>query len=205
MVAAMNSEDEQAYFRRIRENTEERDRLLHPAIKVQFTVPSTAIPELKRPLPQGSLQIYTQDASGPVWLGNGSIPDTPVGERLSFSAGFAKGFEVERRGLDLKVEKEDAPDEYKAIPTTYTYALVATVKNHRREVATVTLREPVFEGWEILEASHPYTRVGPNAVDFAVPVKAGRSARLRYRVRTAPVPVYPPAPVANQASTDEQP
>ena len=58
-----------------------------------------------------------------------------------------------------------------------------TLRNHKNIPITVAVNEPVGGDWEMLSATHQWTKTAAFAAQFTVPVEKDGTAVLRYRVR----------------------
>jgi hypothetical protein len=65
----------------------------------------------------------------------------------------------------------------------YELEYAITLRNHKAVPLTVEVNEPIGGTWEMLRASHPWTKTAAWASQFTVPVAADGSAVLKYRVR----------------------
>ena len=154
---------------------------IHPPVRIQAQIQNVAGSGLGRPLPQGTVQVFYRPHRGQeVWLSQSEIQETPSGEYLKFDTGEAANLSVHRKATDIRLQSQDKDKR------VYEIAFEVRINNQRRETTTVQVCEPIFAGWEILESSHPHTRVGTDAVDFKVMVRPGKEVILRYRVRTDP-------------------
>lgn len=179
-----------------RERPSEQWRLRHhPGVQRLATFKNLKASNLGRALPKGSLTLRYQDPSGALVLlpGEGSyssdFPQTPPGEEVELTLGPARGFRVDRKGLDVKVRPADpkVDDQGKShLQRRWEYTIEISIANDRTEPALVTVREPVPAGGEMLKSTHPGHRSGENAWDFEVPVPAQGEAILHYRAITPP-------------------
>ncbi len=167
----------------------------HPKVQRLATFRNTAASHLGRALPKGSLILRYQDPSGALVLlpGEGGyssdFPQTPSGETVELILGPARGFRVDRKGLEVRVRPGDPTrgDDGKPHPQRrWEYAVEVRILHAGPEATLVTVREPVPAGGEVLKATHPGHRSGENAWDFDVPVPARGAAVLRYTALTPP-------------------
>jgi len=172
-------EEEERLFEAM--NLEENLAMSYPPVRVQIKVQNTPTSRLGRPLPKGEVRVLYTPPTGPeVWIADSEIEETPVGESFEFAGGVASGLMAHRRATDIQLVASDMDHR------TYEISFEVHIKNYRREVSEVLVREPIFAGWEILDSSVPASRVGPNAVDFKIKVPLARERVLNYRVRTNP-------------------
>ena len=62
-------------------------------------------------------------------------------------------------------------------------AFEVELKNAKKEAVTVSVLEPIYGDWEVIQESHPHTKEAAGAARFKVPVPAEGSETLTYRVR----------------------
>jgi hypothetical protein len=60
-----------------------------------------------------------------------------------------------------------------------------TLRNHKPTPVAVEVNEPVGGTWRMLQSSHDWKKTSAWAAQFDVPVAAGGSAVLKYRVRVS--------------------
>jgi hypothetical protein len=128
-------------------------------------------------LPAGRVRVYQEDTDGAALLiGENRIDHTPMGETVQFYLGNA---------FDLVGER---------IQTSYTqlgtYVIEETYQitlRNRKDDETVEIRVPEhlfrWTNWEILNASHEYTQLDSNTIQFAVNVEPGGETVITYTVR----------------------
>jgi len=63
-------------------------------------------------------------------------------------------------------------------------AFQVDLKNAKKEPVTVSVVEPIWGDWEIVEKSHAFTKEAAGVACFKVKVPAEGGATLTYRVRT---------------------
>jgi hypothetical protein len=167
----------------------------HPKVQRLATLKNIQASHLGRALPKGSLTLRYQDPSGALVLlpGEGgyeaTFPQTPPGEEVELTFGPARGFRVDRRGLDVRVLSADSvtADDGKRHPQRrWEYAVEVRIFHDAPEATLVAVREPLLAGGQVLKATHPGHRSGENAWDFEVPVPARGEAVLRYTALTLP-------------------
>jgi hypothetical protein len=66
---------------------------------------------------------------------------------------------------------------------TYEMEYEIALRNHKTTPITVQVNEPIGGDWEILNATHTWTKTAAFAARFAVPVDKDGTSVLRYRVR----------------------
>lgn len=64
----------------------------------------------------------------------------------------------------------------------YESAYEIVLRNAKKDVATIVVREPVPGDWTMLEESARHAKVAAGTAEWRIPVPAEGSATLRYRV-----------------------
>ncbi len=131
---------------------------------------------LNVPLPAGVVRMYKADVDGtPLLIGETRIGHTPVGEEVKLSVGRAFDIVGERIQTDFTKLGPRALEE--------SYEIV--VRNRKDKQVTVTVVEPMFRAaeWEIVEASHDYTKADAHTVHFEITVPAKGEESITYTVR----------------------
>lgn len=126
------------------------------------------------PMPAGTIRVYQSDANGGVqFVGEDRIDHTPKDEMLDLKIGNAFDVVSERKQTDFE----------KIGTSTYEMAFEVTLRNHKTTPVTVEVHEPFGGTWRILKSSHQGTKTDAWSSQFDVPVSAGGTAVLTYRVR----------------------
>jgi hypothetical protein len=74
--------------------------------------------------------------------------------------------------------------DYRRISTsTAEMAFEITLRNHKDVPVTVEVNEPIGGDWQMVDASHKWTKTAAFAARFDVPVAKDGTGVLRYRVR----------------------
>ncbi|MGH7570498.1 MAG: DUF4139 domain-containing protein [Gemmatimonadota bacterium] len=127
------------------------------------------------PLPGGLLHVYRRDDRGALqFAGDGSIPDTPDGERIDVVIGSAFDLVAERVQTDFR----------QLDSRTHESAWRITIRNRSAEDRTVQVYEPLSGDATIVEESQSHDRIDANTLRWSVPVESGGESTLTYRVRT---------------------
>jgi hypothetical protein len=125
-------------------------------------------------LPQGVVRVYKRDGSGgQQFVGEDRIDHTPRDERVRIKMGEAFDVVADRRQMDYTVVSSCVSE------STWRVDL----RNHKDQDVAVTLLEPVGGDWEILSASHRFTKLDAWTFSFEPTVRAGGETRVEYRVR----------------------
>ena len=132
------------------------------------------------PLPKGVVRVYKRDSEGrPQFIGEDSIDHTPKNETVRLKLGDAFDVTARRKQTDYKSLGAIGKYHY-----NYETAFEVELKNAKKESVTVSVLEPIYGDWEIIQESHPHTKESAGAAKFKVTVPAEGSAKLTYRVRT---------------------
>jgi len=126
------------------------------------------------PMPAGVLRVYQQDSRGGTqFVGEDRIMHTPKDETLNIKIGNAFDVVCERSQVDFE----------KIAGNVYELEYEVTLRNHKTAAVAVEVNEPLGGTWRMLRSSHEWTKTAAWAAQFKVPVAAGGTAVLNYRVR----------------------
>ena len=132
------------------------------------------------PLPKGVVRVYKQDSEGrSQFVGEDAIDHTPRNEQVRLKLGDAFDVTARRKQTDYKNLGKQGRWNY-VVETAFQVDL----KNAKKEPVTVSVVEPIWGDWEIVEKSHAFTKEAAGAARFKVKVPAEGGATLTYRVRT---------------------
>ncbi|MCE1227951.1 MAG: DUF4139 domain-containing protein [Firmicutes bacterium] len=135
--------------------------------------------KLGMPLPKGVVRVYKRDSEGRAqFIGEDSIDHTPKNEKVRLKLGDAFDITARRKQTDYKSLGKQAPWR-----NVVEMAFEVEVKNAKKEPVTVSVLEPLFGDWEIVQKSHPFTKEAAGTARFSVSVPAEGSSTLTYRVR----------------------
>jgi hypothetical protein len=147
---------------------------LKDAVQAFYAFKNAEKTGLGQPMPAGVVRVYQADGSGGVqFVGEDRIGHTPTDEELSLQIGNAFDVVCERKQTDFNVIGG----------STYEMAFEITLRNHKKTPITVQVNEPIAGDWRILQSTHTATKTEAWAARFDVPVAAGGSSVLQYRVR----------------------
>ena len=129
------------------------------------------------PMPKGVVRVYKKDSAGNAqFVGEDRIDHTPRNEKLRLKLGDA---------FDITADKKQTDWQRRAMPSPWSFggesAYEIVLKNAKKEAVTVTVREPVPGDWQMLEQSHPHTKVAAGTAEWKISVPAGASTTLKYR------------------------
>ena len=144
-----------------------RDRPI--ASTLAFTAPDA--------LPAGTLRAWTADREGaPTLLGEGSVADTPKGQRVSVQLG---------ESFDLRATRERTEFHVDARAHTMTEAYKVTLTNGGDAARTVTVREHPnrWRVWIVTQSNMKKSKQTPQLLEFEVSVPAKGTATLTYSIQ----------------------
>jgi hypothetical protein len=144
------------------------------AVQVFYQFTNQEKTGLGMPLPAGTVRVYQSDSQGGVqFVGEDRIDHTPKDEAVNLKIGKAFDVVCERKQTDFQ----------KIAPSTYEMDFEITLRNHKTTAVAVEVNEPIGGTWRMLQSSHEWKKTSAWAARFDVPVAAGGSAVLKYRVR----------------------
>ncbi|MDE3246345.1 MAG: DUF4139 domain-containing protein [Acidobacteriota bacterium] len=132
------------------------------------------------PLPKGVVRVYKRDSEGRAqFIGEDAVDHTPKNETVRLKLGDAFDVTARRKQTDYKSLGAIGKYHY-----NYETAFEVELKNAKKEAVTVSVLEPIYGDWEIIQESHPHTKESAGAAKFKVAVPPEGTAKLTYRVRT---------------------
>ncbi len=168
LAAAVGYRHRAAFYGPPREETR-AERLL--------TVPNQPPDGLGRALPGGTARVYAAGAGdGPRLLGEGRLPDTPPGRKLE----LALGRDIDLAVTHIRTEMREVS------PRLHEAAFEAMLGNAKDRDVLVRIEQAIPGAWEVLSESHPHRRLDAATAAWEVPVPAGATATLTYRLRVRP-------------------
>jgi hypothetical protein len=146
----------------------------HPRVSLRFVNPKAGAGGL--PLPAGIVRIYARGKDGVMrLLGEDRIGDTPPGATVELNAGAAFDVTVGRR--QTAFARADLPQ------STFESAWRIELANAGSEPVTVAVVETIPGDWTMISETAKHEKVGAEQARWQVPVPAGGTATLEYRVR----------------------
>ena len=131
------------------------------------------------PLPKGTVRVYKRDSEGrSQFVGEDSIDHTPKNELVRLKLGDAFDITARRKQTDFKSLGRQG--QWRNV---YELAFEVELKNAKKEPVTVSVLEPIYGDWDMIQNSHPFTKEAASAAKFKVDVPAEGSATLTYRVK----------------------
>jgi hypothetical protein len=143
-------------------------------VKVALNFVNSTSAGLGLPLPAGRVRLFQADEDGSlILLGEDKIAHTPRDEELKLTVGYAfdlvaKESLVKQERISSKVEEREMEIE---------------LRNRKEDPVTIQVEKKIWGFWEIIESTHEYKQKDANTVIFEVPVPAGETATVTYRVR----------------------
>ena len=126
------------------------------------------------PMPAGTVRVYQADSRGGVqFAGEDRIGHTPKDETVRIKIGNAFDVVCERNQIDFR----------KIAANVYEIEYEIALRNHKGMPITVEVNEPIGGTWQMVTATHEWTKTAAWAAGFTVPVKEEGAATLKYRVR----------------------
>jgi len=148
-------------------------------VKVYYRFKNDERAGLGIPMPAGVVRVYQADSKGGAqFAGEDRMAHTPKDEALNLHTGNAFDIVCERKQVDFK----------RLSNSLYEMEFEITLRNHKDSAVTIEANEPIGGDWDMLTASHKWTKTDASAARFEVPVAKDGTAVLRYRIRSvAPV------------------
>jgi hypothetical protein len=163
-------EGQQFYYR----NRQHPGSPLKDVVKVYYRFRNDEKAGLGVPMPAGTVRVYQADSKGSIqFAGEDRIEHTPKDEVVNLYTGNAFDIVCERKQTDYRKIADDV----------YEMAFEITVRNHKDGAIAVEVNEPIAGDWQMLDATHKWTRSDAWAATFIVPVAGNGISTLRYRVR----------------------
>jgi len=154
----------------------ELERNVPVGVFLEFT--NDGASQLGVPLPGGTVRLYKQDQSGAQQLvGEDELAHTPRDEKVVLKAGNAFDVVASRTQTDYRTVSTE--------PFQVEVGFAVTIRNRRKERATVTIREPIGGEWKVIESTHPPQKIDAATLGFEVPVPASAEVTVRYRAQVA--------------------
>jgi hypothetical protein len=143
-------------------------------VEVFYQVKNEEKAGLGMPMPAGTVRVYQADSKGGLqFVGEDRIDHTPKDETLNLKIGNAFDIVSERKQRDFQRIASDV----------YEIEMEVTLRNHKDTAVTVEVNEPIGGDWRMLTSTFPWEKTAAFAAQFKVPVAAGGTSTLRYRVR----------------------
>jgi hypothetical protein len=129
---------------------------------------------LGMPLPAGRVRVYQQDLSGALQLvGEDRVKHTPEDETVTLSVGKAFDLVAERKQTDYRRIGD------RGVELSYQ----VTVRNHKKEKATVTINEKLFGDWVISSESVKGEKIDVSIQQYKFTIEGGGTQSFDYTAR----------------------
>ena len=163
-------EGQQFYYR----NRQHPGSPLKDIVKVYYRFRNEERAGLGVPMPAGIVRVYQADSKGAIqFAGEDRIEHTPKDEQVNLYTGNAFDIVCERKQVDYRKIADDV----------YEMAFEITLRNHKDTPVSVEVNEPIAGDWQMLDATHRWTKSDAWAASFTVPAVGNGVSTLRYRVR----------------------
>jgi len=147
---------------------------------IQFDNKTSA--RLGIPLPKGILRAYKRDKTGNAqFVGEDQIDHTPKNEPVRVKLGQSFDVTANKKQTDFK--QLSTGNTGNGGTNRFESAYEITLKNAKKETATVMVQEPIPGDWKVVEESHPHDKPASNTALWKVGVPAEGSVTLKYRVQ----------------------
>ncbi len=143
-------------------------------VEVALKFQNSAETGLGLPLPAGRVRLFKADDDGSlILLGEDWIEHTPKDEELNLKVGYAFDIAAEERLMDqTRISKQVEERLYEI-----------ELRNRKEDAITVEIEKKLYGFWEVVEANFAYTKKDANTLLFKIPVGAGETVVLKYKVR----------------------
>ena len=122
------------------------------------------------PLPAGNVRIYKKNGNFISMVGEDKIKHTAANSKIELTLGRA--FDVSGKRIIL--------DHQKVRTNVYRDTIEITLKNEKNEDINVKVKEYLWGNWSIVEASHKYTKIDANNIEFDIKVQKKSSTTIKY-------------------------
>lgn len=145
---------------------------------VQFDNKESA--RLGMPLPKGIIRVYKLDKTGNAqFVGEDHIDHTAKNETVRLKLGQSFDVTADKKQTDFKQLSTGGASGINRFESAYEI----TLKNAKKELATVVVQEPIPGDWKIVDESQPHSKPASNTALWKVKVPAEGSITLKYRVQ----------------------
>jgi hypothetical protein len=129
---------------------------------------------LGMPLPAGRIRLFKGDDDGSlILLGEDNIDHTPKNEELKVKVGYAFDIAAEEKMTDRNVISNKVDER----------SFEIEFRNHKDSPVTINVEKNLWDLWEVLDSSLPYTKKDARTIQFDVPVGAEETVKLTYKIR----------------------
>jgi hypothetical protein len=126
------------------------------------------------PLPGGVGRVYKRDdMGGQQFIGEDRVEHTPVNEEVALSVGEVFDVSAERIQTDYRQISARLHESEWEI----------TIKNQKDKDVKISIVEPLFGNWKVMNSSHPYKKTDAFTIEFDVSVPKDGEEKVKYRVK----------------------
>jgi hypothetical protein len=122
------------------------------------------------PLPAGNVRIYKKNGNFISMVGEDKIKHTAADSKIELTLGRA--FDVSGKRIIF--------DHKKVRTNVYRDTIEITLKNEKNEDINAKVKEYLWGNWSIVEASHKYTKIDANNIEFDIKVPKKSSTTIKY-------------------------
>ena len=142
------------------------------AVELEFTNSKEKGPGLA--LPEGTVRLYKKDSRGRRQLvGEDALRHTPMDEKVVLNAGKAFDLVSEHKVLDEQRSGRSVERDYEVV-----------LRNRKeKETVEITVREHFWGDWSVVKSDVKAVKKDAGTLEMVVPLKAGESRTVRFRVR----------------------
>lgn len=150
---------------------------LKVSVFVQFDNKASA--RLGMPLPKGTIRVYKRDKAGNAqFAGEDHIDHTAKNETVRIKLGNSFDVTAGKKQTDFKQSSTGNND-----INRFESAYEITLKNAKKEPATVIVQEPIPGDWKMVDENQPHSKPASNTAVWKVDVPAEGTTTLKYRVQ----------------------
>ncbi len=142
------------------------------AVMVEFT--NSEKDGLGMPLPAGKVRVFKRDTDETMqFVGEDEIDHTPRNELVRLTLGYAFDILAERKVIDTRRISQTAREE----------SIELSLRNRKKESATITAREHLWGDWEIVKTTDEHVKKDARTAEFTVTIPADSEKTIAYTVR----------------------
>jgi len=141
-------------------------------VQVKISFDNSEDDGLGIPLPAGTVRLFGSADGALLFLGEDAIGHTAKDETVNLTVGSAFDIVGERTQLSR----------VKIATSTYRETYRITLRNHKDEDVSITVREHPNGTWSIVSSSQAYEKIDSNTMDFTLSVPAGGKSEVEYTV-----------------------
>ncbi|MFC1481627.1 DUF4139 domain-containing protein [Candidatus Neomarinimicrobiota bacterium] len=148
-------------------------------VRVHLKIANSSANKLGQPLPAGIVRVYGADRENEIQFAGesrtGAVADE---ENMELSLGTAFDIIGKVKVMDV-VTSGSGRSQVRDVTTE------ASVTNRKQKKSAIVAVIPTFqEGWEILSASHKWSKLDSRRIKFELDIPAGKAMTINYKVRT---------------------